>query len=185
METVLNRRSFLRVTGLAGGGMMIASYFDVADVFAQAPGSRATGSPASQLVHQDRARRRRDDHREEPRDRPGHQDQPADDHRRRARRGLEGCPHRAGGSRSDAVRRAGRRRQHRHADQLDAAAPGRRRRPAHARGRCGADVERAGNRAHDGLRQGDARGEQADDRLRRARNEGGGAHAARSRRTSS
>jgi isoquinoline 1-oxidoreductase beta subunit len=37
METMLNRRSFLRVTALTGGGMMIASYFDVAEVFAQGP----------------------------------------------------------------------------------------------------------------------------------------------------
>src|SRR5438477_4118803 len=46
METVLNRRSFLRVTSLAGGGMMIASYFDIADVFAQAPG----GPPPPPLI---------------------------------------------------------------------------------------------------------------------------------------
>ena len=46
METMLNRRSFLRVTGLAGGGMLIASYFDVAEVFAQAPG----GPPPLLLV---------------------------------------------------------------------------------------------------------------------------------------
>src|SRR5438034_2047475 len=46
METMLNRRSFLRVTALAGGGMMIASYFDVADVFAQGRG----GPPPPALV---------------------------------------------------------------------------------------------------------------------------------------
>ena len=39
MQTpVLNRRSFLKVTALAGGGMMVATYFDpFADLLAQAP----------------------------------------------------------------------------------------------------------------------------------------------------
>src|SRR5918999_3966350 len=45
--TVLNRRAFLRVTSLAGGGMLIAAYIDpVADVFAQGPG----GAPPAPLL---------------------------------------------------------------------------------------------------------------------------------------
>jgi isoquinoline 1-oxidoreductase beta subunit len=49
MESVLvTRRSFLRVTALAGGGMMIAAHFDpIADVLAQAPQQQAVLTPAA------------------------------------------------------------------------------------------------------------------------------------------
>jgi GntP family gluconate:H+ symporter len=47
MSTVtVNRRAFLRATAIAGGGMMIAAYFDPSDLFAQ---GRQGGAPAPPL----------------------------------------------------------------------------------------------------------------------------------------
>src|SRR6202007_2199159 len=44
----IDRRSFLRVTAIAGGGMMIAAYLDPADLFEQGQGRG--GTPAPPLV---------------------------------------------------------------------------------------------------------------------------------------
>ena len=46
METVLNRRSFLKVTAIAGGGMLVATYLDpIGRVLAQQPGPGVTFVP--------------------------------------------------------------------------------------------------------------------------------------------
>ena len=46
-QAAIDRRSFLRVTALAGGGMMIAAYIDPAELFGQ---GRQGGAPAPPLV---------------------------------------------------------------------------------------------------------------------------------------
>ena len=151
---------------------------------ARGPGRRAAAAPApavAECVRPHRHGRQGGDHRQEPRGRAGHPDQPADAHRRRARRRLERGHLRAGRRRRGEVRAAVGGREHRHADQLDAAAPGRRRRAPDADRRRGGDVGRAGGRVHHGVRAGEARRVEPQRRLRRDRDEGRGDDAAGSR----
>ena len=142
-----HRRSFLRVTALAGGGMVVALHFDgVADVLAQGLGAAPRRSqpiafikftPDGTVTIMAK----------NPEIGQGMKntlpmiiaDELDVDWKQRHDR--------AGRSRSDEVRRADRRRQHRDADQLESDAPGRRRRAPDAdRGRRAA-VERARRRA--------------------------------------
>ena len=148
---MLDRRSFLRATALAGGGMMLAIYIDPADVLGQ-EGSRA---PAGGANYKPWAFLKID----------------ADGTVTILGKNPEGgqgakihlpmiiadeldvdwkdVADRERAARRTELRHPAHRRQHRDADQLGAAAPVRRRRAPDARRRRRADVGRAGERVHD------------------------------------
>ena len=54
------RRSFLRVSAVAGGGMMIALHLDPVELFAQGPPGRRDASDALAFVKIDAGRHRHD-----------------------------------------------------------------------------------------------------------------------------
>ena len=119
----LDRRSFLKVSGTAAGGLLVGFY-----VRSDARAQGAAAFRPNGYVRID-ADGTRDALVEESRHGAGHQDEPADDDRRGARRRMVVGPRRAGGAQPRLVRRAGRRRQRRHA-------VGRPARPARRRGRA-------------------------------------------------
>ena len=98
-NTSVDRRQFLRVSALAGGGMLVATSFEPSagsSALAATP-QAADFAPNAFIAH---AGRHRHDHRQEPGDRAGREDDAADAHRRRARRRLEERARRAGRLRS-------------------------------------------------------------------------------------
>ena len=127
----LNRRAFLKLAGLAGGGLVLAFYIgDRATALANTGGTaqelRAERLPAHHA-------RRHDPHlREEPGDRPGREDLLPDDHRRRARCRLVEGARRAVDDRRGALRPAVRRRLALDSDELGQCCAA----PARPRARC-------------------------------------------------
>ena len=155
----VNRRTFLHVSAVAGGGLVIGLY--APRVAGQGASGGPAGGPGTPLAQRERLHHRQSQQhihhrREEPGNGAGHQDGAAANHRRRVRRRLDAGLDQAGGPGSE-VRAADGRRQPRDSEQLpEHAAGGRRRAAPDAERRRGA-VERAGERAHDRQRHGEAR----------------------------
>ena len=135
--------------------------------------ARAECIPAHQ------ARRQHPDLFEEPGDRPGREDLLPDDHRRGARCRLVEGDRRAVEDRRGGLRAAVRRRLALHSDELGSAAASRRHGARHAGLCCREGMGRRRSRVHDAGEHRDSQCEQPQARLRRARNQGGGAAGAR------
>ncbi len=173
----LDRRSFLRVSALSGGGMLVALYVDLPG-FAQGPGTPPPPLAPNAFVRID-ANGIVTITAKNPEVGQGVKTmlpmliaEELDVDWSAVR--IEQADARPG-----EVRRAGRRRQHGDAEQLDADATGWRSRASHAHrgGRLG--LERSGGRVHDVVGEGTARGLQPIRWLRRGCHEGRGPDAAR------
>ena len=164
----LSRRGFIKLTGLAGGGLVLA----VGVAARHAPSARTAERRRvvrRESVRADPARRQDRAVREESRRRPGREDVVADDRRRGARRRLAARRSAPVDHRRGQLRPAVRRRLAVDPDELRVAAPRRRDGARDARRRRGEDLERAGGRAHDAGEHGAPCGQQPQRDVRPAR----------------
>ena len=180
MTKNLSRRSFIRVSAIAGGGAVFALHLDPAELFAQGPPGVTPPQFQALAFVTINANNTFTITSKNPEIGQGVKNMLpmiiADELDVR----VGELHHRPGRRRSEQVRRAGRGRQHRHAGQLGSVPSGGRRRPPDGARRRRAEARRAGRAAHHVRGQGDARGEQPHAHLRRAggrRREAAGADA--------
>ena len=143
------RRNFIKITGLAGGGLVLAMALGPDRAESARPGEAGRYDVRREPVRADQDRRHDRAVREESRGRAGREDVAADDRRGRARRGLEQGARRASRDRHQALRPASRGRLDLDADELGPVAPRRRDGTRDARNGGRTDLEGAGVRDHD------------------------------------